>query len=369
MKKTFLTTFLITLTIQFFAQSDEGKIVNHKFNSASFGEEREIKIFLPIEYELEPNMEFPVIYLFDGQDGTIFNLTKSTIDFLIASSEMQPTILVGIISQNRQYEFLPKNQNIETLERYEKVGGSTKLTKSLKNEIFPYLKENYRIKQGRIGIGHSLGGTFLMQTIIDDPELFNGLILISPNFAYDNEQILRSIDKISTNLQSNGTYVFAISGDTGNLENEFNPSIGVIDSLFKFKQLKSTQWSYRIIENYNHGTIILEGIQKGLLDYSNNFDLIKINQNGYAQLSVKNYEKAFEVFQRGINLFPNDSNLYDSYGEAKEKSGNLKKAEELYLMALDKLKGEKDKYVEQEYFRREKTYLLNLNRVRHCLLQ
>lgn len=363
MKKIFLTTFLITLTIQLSAQSDEGKIVDYKFNSESFGEEREIKIFLPIEYELEPNMEFPVIYLLDGQDETIFNLTKSTIDFLIASSEMQPTILVGIISRNRQYEFLPKNENIETLERYKKVGGSTKLTESLKNEIFPYLKENFRIRPERIGIGHSLGGTFLMQTIINDPALFRGLILISPNFAYDNKQILRSADKISTNLKSNGTYVFAISGDVGNLENEFNPSTKLIDSLFKVNHLKSTQWSYRMIDNYNHGTIILEGIQKGLLDYSNNFDLNKINKNGYTQLSEKNYEKAFEIFQRGIELFPEDSNIYDSYGEAKEKNGNLKEASKLYSIALEKLKNEKDKYDEQEYSRREKTYLVNLKRV------
>ena len=150
------------------------------------------------------------------------------------------------------------------------------------------------------------GGTFLTETLINNPTLFNGLILISPNYAYDNEQIIQYIDKISTNIKSNDNYVYSISGSIGALENEFNPVTKKIDSLFKLKKLKSTQWSYREIENYNHGTILLEGIHKGLIDYSNNFDLSKINNNGYEQLSVNNFEKAFEIFQRGIDLFPND---------------------------------------------------------------
>ncbi|WP_166385661.1 MULTISPECIES: alpha/beta hydrolase-fold protein [unclassified Polaribacter] len=363
MKKLLLTTFLLIFTIQFFAQSDEGKIVNQKFNSESFGTEREIKIFLPIEYELEPDMEFPVIYLLDAQNESLFNLAKSTIDYLIGSNEIQPSILVGIISENRQFEFLSKNENKETLERYEKVGGSINLMESLKNEVFPYIDKNYRVKSNRIGIGHSLGGTFLTETLIDKPKLFNALILISPNYVYDNEKILKSIDKISINIKSNNNYIYSISGTIGKFENEFNPVTKKVDSLFKLNKLKSTQWSYRKIDNYNHGTILLEGIQKGLIDYSNNFDLSKINNNGYEQLSVNNYEKAFEIFQRGIELFPNDSNIYDSFAEAKEKSGNRKEAKELYLIALANLKKEKKKYKEKEFLRRKNIYKKNIKRV------
>jgi predicted alpha/beta superfamily hydrolase len=363
MKKRLLTIILLIFTIQFFAQSDEGKIVNYKFNSESFGNERKLKIFLPIEYELEPNMKFPVIYLLDAQNESLFNLTKSTIDYLIGSYELQPSILVGIISEDREFEFLSENENEETSNRYKKVGGSINLMNSLKNEVFPYIDKNYRVKPSRIGIGHSLGGTFLTETLINNPTLFNGLILISPNYAYDNEQIIQYIDKISTNIKSNDNYVYSISGSIGALENEFNPVTKKIDSLFKLKKLKSTQWSYREINNYNHGTILLEGIQKGLIHYSNNFDLSKINNNGYEQLSVNNYEKAFEIFQRGIDLFPNDSNIYDSFAEAKEKSGNLKEAKKLYLIALKNLKKEKKKYKEKEFLRREKIYKDNIKRV------
>lgn len=363
MKKLLLTIFILLFSICTFSQSDEGKIIIHKFNSESFGEEREIKIFLPIEYELETKMKFPVIYLLDGQDETIFNLTKSTIDFLIASNEIQPAILVGIFSNNRQYEFLPKNNHEETLNRYKKVGGSTKLVESIKNEIFPFIEKNFRTEFKRIGIGHSLGGTFLTQTLIDNPELFNGMVLISPNYAYDKEQILDNIVKISDNIKKNKNYLFAISGNIGTLENEFNPTTKKVDSILKLRNLKSNQWSYRNIETYNHGTILLEGIQKGLLDYSNNFDLYKINKNGYLELSNNNFQKAFEIFQLGVDLYPNDSNIYDSYGEAKEKNGELKQAKKLYSTALEKLKNKKNKYKEKEFLRRKKAYTENYNRL------
>ena len=299
-------------------------------------------------------MKFPVIYLLDAQNESLFNLTKSTIDYLIGSYELQPSILVGIISEDREFEFLSKNENEETSNRYKKVGGSINLMNSLKNEVFSYIDKNYRVKPNRIGIGHSLGGTFLTETLINNPTLFNGLILISPNYAYDNEQIIQYIDKISNNIKSNDNYVYSISGNIGALENEFNPVTKKIDSLFKLKKLKSTQWSYREINNYNHGTILLEGIQKGLIHYSNNFDLSKINNNGYEQLSVNNYEKAFEIFQRGIDLFPNDSNIYDSFAEAKEKSGNLKEAKKLYLIALIEFKKGKKEIQRKRIFEARK---------------
>ena len=143
-----MSIILLIFTIQFFAQSDEGKIVNYKFNSESFGNERKLKIFLPIEYELEPNMKFPVIYLLDAQNESLFNLTKSTIDYLIGSNELQPSILVGIISEDRQFEFLSENENEETSNRYKKVGGSINLMNSYLVEYPDITGYNFMLDKG-----------------------------------------------------------------------------------------------------------------------------------------------------------------------------------------------------------------------------
>lgn len=42
----------------------------------------------------------------------------------------------------------------------------------------------------------------------------------------------------------------------------------------------------------------------------------KINRWGYKELTTKNYNDAAEIFAINIALYPNSSNVYDSYGEA-----------------------------------------------------
>ena len=362
MKKLFLLLILFH-SIATYGQNDGIKIIDYKFKSMVFKTERAIKIYLPEEYELEPKREFPVVYIFDAQDETLFNLSVSTIDFLIGWGEMQPVILVGIISENRQYEFLPPNNNAATRKRYKKAGGALQLMKSLKEEVFPYVKSNYRTNNTRLGIGHSLGATFLIQTLIDEPDLFDGMVLISPNLMYDNEQILNKADTIVENIAQGDKYVFVISGNTGSYEKEFNPATKKLDLICKSKGLDLYHWNYTKIEGYDHGTILLEGIHKGIIDYANKYDLYRINQNGYVQIAENNFEQAFAIFERGIELYPDDSNIYDSMGEAKEKSGDLKGAFYYYSMSLKKLVGEKNKYPKNEYNQREKNYKNNIKRV------
>jgi len=361
--KKLLILLILTFSIQVYAQTGGIKIIDYQFKSKVFKTERTIKIYLPEEYDMEPKKSFPVVYVFDAQDASLFNLSVSTIDFLIAWGEMQSVVLVGIISKNRQYEFLPPNNNEETSKRYRKVGGASQLMESLNEEVFPYIESSYRTNSTRLGIGHSLGATFLVQTLIDKSDLFDAMVLISPNLVYDDEQILNKANIIVENIAKGNKYVYAISGDIGSYEKEFNPATEKLDGNCKSKGLDEYHWNYTKVEGYDHGTILLEGIHKGIIDYADKYDLYRINQNGYVQIAVKNFEKAFSIFERGIELLPDDSNIYDSMGEAKEKSGDLKGAFYYYSMALEKLAGENDKYTKKGYSRREKNYKENIKRV------
>ncbi len=61
-----------------------------------------------------------------------------------------------------------------------------------------------------------------------------------------------------------------------------------------------------------------------------------INLLGYYYLQQKkDKEKALEVFKENVKRFPLSANVYDSLGEAYEKSGQNKKAENNYQKAVE----------------------------------
>lgn len=55
-----------------------------------------------------------------------------------------------------------------------------------------------------------------------------------------------------------------------------------------------------------------------------------INEIGYRFLTMKQFEKAIEVFKLNVKLYPNAWNTYDSLGEAYAAAGNKKLAIENY---------------------------------------
>ena len=61
----------------------------------------------------------------------------------------------------------------------------------------------------------------------------------------------------------------------------------------------------------------------------------RINRAGYQFLRLNNLTAALEVFRLNVQLFPEDWNVYDSYGEVLYRSGDLDAAIRNYQRALD----------------------------------
>jgi predicted alpha/beta superfamily hydrolase len=89
---------------------------------------------------------------------------------------------VGIHSQNRPSEFTPAPLNPQTADDW----GGTQVEKAalleahLRDEVYPLLCKNYRTGTLQFGVGQSLGGTFVTQSMLYERGLFNAVISISP---------------------------------------------------------------------------------------------------------------------------------------------------------------------------------------------
>lgn len=165
--------------------------------SRYFQHKRPVLIYTPANFDEETMTDYDVIYVFDAQ-------WRSTFDFItvLAHHELQqfdenirPYIVVGICSphlpeigyaRNSDYTPMPVKEAGRGLFREDRYfGHSSDLKAFLREELMPYLKQNYRANGHSLAVGHSLSASFVMDAMLND-ELFDDIIAMSPNCEYDD---------------------------------------------------------------------------------------------------------------------------------------------------------------------------------------
>lgn len=130
-----------------------------QIHSKILGRDTVVDIFLPFQRK-NPNRHYPILFLNDGQDGEAIGL-KSTLENLVQSNEMQPTIVVGIHAGDRVQEY-----GVTGKPDFKKRGARAKeYSRFLLTELIPYLEYEYAVskeKSQRVIAGFSLGGLSAM---------------------------------------------------------------------------------------------------------------------------------------------------------------------------------------------------------------
>lgn len=84
----------------------------------------------------------------------------------------------------------------------------------------------------------------------------------------------------------------------------------------------------------------LEGLKKHYVGLSSRYgfavtpDEIQVNALGYQALGNDNTDGAIEIFAYNVNLYPDSTNVYDSYAEALEAAGRSGEALANYRKAV-----------------------------------
>lgn len=386
----FILFFIAFATVNLNAQLYKGKLQEHKINSSAFGKERSIVVYTPPTYN-ETKDSYPVIYLFDGQFQALLDMTSGTMDYLSQMGEFSEFIVVGVVTENRPKEFTPKPINPKTINDWGKnneIGKAHILEEHLKNEVFPLVEKNYRIKPLRLAIGHSLGGTFVLNAILTDEDMFRGVIAISPNVSYDYRQLVKTYDEFLKDNKELNNFIYLTAGTIGNMENGFRKSMQKLDAVIQYHNPKGLNYTFEVYDGQNHSQTpastlskafskfhsifnvpeskietILESKDKNVVNelkshYKNLSNWLgyeikptsnEINGFGYTCVYAEKYNDALTTFEWGNQLYPNDANLYDSKGEALEKMGETKEAKASYKMALDVLYNSKSDYSKEDY--------------------
>ena len=183
--------------------------------------ERPLYIYLPPNYDNEPNQQYPVLYMHDGQNCFQSYVADSyagswradeIADRLITQGLMQPCIIVGVSHGNKQrtVEYLPPYKTLPPKKGKKKnrsrkgmIGRANRTFRYYRDDVAPYIQQNYRVLTGRehtATCGSSMGGLFSTYIAWEFPKFARHHGLISPSFwiTANKKGKMESIERLRT---------------------------------------------------------------------------------------------------------------------------------------------------------------------------
>ncbi len=168
------------------------------FRSKYLRNQRDIVVYVPPDYDQQPERRYPVLYMHDGQNlfdaATAFNgqdwHVAQTADYAISAGLVEPLIVVGIYNtgKTRLREYTPTS--------VPRLGGgrADRYAKFLMEEVKPVVDRDYRTKPeaSQTGIaGSSLGGLVSIYLGLKFSNVFSKVAALSPSVWWNQRVILK----------------------------------------------------------------------------------------------------------------------------------------------------------------------------------
>ncbi len=171
----------------------EGRFVRtDAFPSAFLGRPRGLTVYLPAAYDADPQAEFAVLYLHDGQNlffdeeaafGRSWHVAE-TLDALVDAGRVPPLILVGVHNTAaRIAEYTPSEDPA-----HPGSGRAGDYARFLAEELDPWVRFRFRTRCGPAStgvMGSSLGGLVSLDLLRRRPDVFGRAGALSPSLWWN----------------------------------------------------------------------------------------------------------------------------------------------------------------------------------------
>ena len=183
---------------------------------------RKITVRLPAEYEAEPERAFPVVYLLDGGPEQDFAHIAGIAQSREMNYSFEPFILVGIQSVNRRHELSPPAADPAPYEEALRAtpGGSADYRRFLKEELKPMVEAQFRTDGRDAIMGESLAALFVVETLLEEPALFDDYIAISPSMWWEKMKYGREAGGYLETMGSGAKRLYLSTANEGDWHRE-----------------------------------------------------------------------------------------------------------------------------------------------------
>jgi len=239
-------------------------------NSKILNEERKIWVHVPEDNNCVDFHEkkYPVIYLLDANNH-FKTVTRIITELGINEKIIPEMIIVGITNTNRWRDLTPTKakpgQYFATSNIIANSGGGDNFISFIEKELIPYIDNNYPTDSYKMFIGHSLGGLTVMNTFIENSNLFNSYISIDPSMWWNDQRLLNKIKTTEFNkiydkkslflaIASKGIDFNRISSDKRKSSKHIQ-SLIKLDSILKNRTNKELSFKVKYYKDENHGSV------------------------------------------------------------------------------------------------------------------
>lgn len=328
---------------------------HYKINSQKIGEEREFFVSVPDNYSL--NKEYPVLYTMDGDWNFKIGIIGG-IRYLEMLNEIPEMIIVSVKNTDRSRDVFPWVLTFR--DGSKRGGGADNYLSFFRDELQPFINENYSTADYRILYGQSNSALTTVYEMFTHPKAYSAYIGASSTLI---DPFLDISDSLINTWSGGDRYLHIIDGETdspGILErnqyfmnkiDSLKPAGIIVEyTLLKGEGhvpkdalivgLKDLFSGWKFIGTLNEKTYSAYINHYEILSNKFNMDLSapenQLNNFAYELMNQNNnIKKAIEIFKYIVEKYPSSWNAYDSLGEAYLKNGDKKLALENYKKSME----------------------------------
>ncbi|MFK4002666.1 alpha/beta hydrolase [Qipengyuania sp. NPDC077563] len=220
----------------------------HEIASSVYGETRLISVRLPRGYAENPGRHYPVVFSVDGGPDQDFELLSGIAAEAEFSTSFEPFILIGVRTDNRYAELTPPLERMNPQALAEVFGermqpdGAPKFREFLARDVIPWATARYRTDR-KVLTAASLGGLFVVDTLLERPAMFDDYIALTPSVWWDEGRV---VDKAATKLAAqpaSDRRIYITMGDEG-VGNRSGEWLETLVSAFSSSAPEGMKWAF-----------------------------------------------------------------------------------------------------------------------------
>ena len=223
-------------------------VIGHTFEMESriLGEARRVSVGLPAAYV--DGRTYPVVYVLDGPDH--FHHTTATAQYLAANGRMPEVIVVAIANTDRARDLTSPTEG-EMAETFPTHGGSATFRRYIGTELMPWVAGRYGAASFNILIGHSFGGLFALETLVEAPDMFDATIAISPSLQWNDQALVGQLETALADGRSSGNLYLTVGNEGGALLGGVRKAAAALGESAPV----GFRWDYARMSEESHGSV------------------------------------------------------------------------------------------------------------------
>ena len=246
-------------------------LIRHANFISQFVPARHVDVWLPDNYDQQPETYYSVLYMHDGQNlfdpqtatnGETWGVAEALAQ-LMATNRVRPTLIVGIFnSRGRWPEYLPQRplshpHSAKLLKQFDEQlpfpVSSDNYLRFIVEDLKPFIDQTYRTHPTReetFIMGSSMGGLISLYALCEYPEVFGGAGCLSTHWPAVEGIILPYLAEA---LPQPGQHKLYFDYGTATLDALYEPLQKPVDTLLADKgYIEGQNWLTRRFAGAEH---------------------------------------------------------------------------------------------------------------------